>query len=87
MDTAVYYLKYLHFKMYTKAVWIENGVEQQLTIPSIWIRNGYVYWPPVVNAEKAITELKQPKTSWKKFKLVKEKISSGMINNFCFQKN
>ena len=65
--------------MWTRAVWIEKGEEQEGVVPATWVKNGQVYWPPGVDATKALQEKRDPTHSWRKFKLVKIKITSGTI--------
>lgn len=56
--------------MYTKSpssknvvrfVWLERDQELEGVMPSSWVREGFVMWPPGVNASKAMKEQKNPR--------------------------
>ena len=63
--------------MWVRAVWLEKDVEEEAVIPSYWVKGGYVFWPPVVDAVRAMRDGKQPNEKWHKFPLVQIKKSSG----------
>ena len=63
--------------MWTRAVWTEPEGEQEGVIPDLWVMDNYVHWPPGANAAKAMEQKKKPSGTWRKFKLVKIKITSG----------
>ena len=65
--------------MWTRAVWFEDDVEEEGVIQAVWMKDGYVYWPPGHNALEALTEKCDPTDKWTKFNnmLIKMKISSG----------
>lgn len=47
-------------------------------VPSNWVSEKYVFWPPVQNATKYVDKRSEPdKAKWNKFRLVKVKFSSG----------
>ena len=64
--------------MWTKAVWVEGKREEEGVVPMSWVNKAamLLYWPPK-NAAKAMNEKRVPTEKWKKFKLIKCKISSG----------
>lgn len=64
--------------MWTRAVWMEGKREIEGVIPNNWIQGDAVKWPPGNNAKKAMDELRTPTEKWRKFKLVKKKLTSGM---------
>ncbi|KAK3086755.1 hypothetical protein FSP39_022866 [Pinctada imbricata] len=66
--------------MWTRAVWIEKGREEEGVVPSSWIKEDDLYWPPGVNAKKAMEEKRDPGDSWRKFNIIKIKHQSG---KFC----
>ena len=43
--------------MWTRVVWLEDDDEEKGVIPAVWLKDGYVYWPPGHNALKALTML------------------------------
>nr|XP_022311055.1 uncharacterized protein LOC111116362 [Crassostrea virginica] len=59
------------------AVWKENGREEEGTIPTCWIVNKFVMWPPGSNAARFMKEIKEPGEKWQKFDLVKIKMKSN----------
>lgn len=66
--------------MWKRAVWLEGKREEEHTVPCSWIdeEEQVLYWPQGVNAEKALRSQQHPDLkSWRKFRLVKVKISSG----------
>lgn len=49
-------------------------------MPDSWLsEKGFVLWPPVVNAEKAIKCQRKPAKTWQSYKLIKVKFHSGMF--------
>ena len=63
--------------MWVRAVWKEGSHEQEGAIPRCWIKDDSVLWPPGANATKAYNEMKEPTGSWRRFPLVKIKITSS----------
>ena len=63
--------------MWSRAVWLEPQGEEEGVIPSLWIQDDTVFWPPGVDATKAMANQKEPTFKWRRFKLVKVKITSG----------
>lgn len=66
--------------MWKRAVWMEGRKEEEGTVPSTWINEGcrVLYWPPKVNAQKALTNRADPDPkTWRRFELVKIKLNSG----------
>ena len=65
--------------MWMRAVWVEGDVEVESTVPETWVNlcNKFVWWPPVVNAENFLKERREPAEKWRKFPLVKIKLTSG----------
>jgi len=62
-----------------RAVWLERENEEEGVIPSCWV-NAYeniVYWPTNLNVLRAFKERKVPDNTWKKFRLLKMKMSDG----------
>ncbi|MEW8548042.1 MAG: hypothetical protein AB2693_31450 [Candidatus Thiodiazotropha sp.] len=64
--------------MFIKAVWLEGKKEMEGVIPSTWLRDKTVMWPPGVDAAKAFEEQAAPNERWRAFHLVKVKHRSGM---------
>ena len=73
--------------MWKRAVWIEDGVEEEGVIPDCWADEKSVFWPPGKNAIKALKERREPSENWGTFPLVKVKCVSGMVACFCFAFN
>ena len=66
--------------MWKRAVWLEGEREEEGVVPNCWVdqEKALVYWPQGVNAENALNRQQQPDLkSWRKFKLLKVKTSSG----------
>jgi len=63
--------------MWARAVWLEGEKEVEGVVPVAWIKDGAVYWPPGVDAKKALQKKSTPLISWRKFTLQKNKIKSG----------
>ncbi|XP_033758976.1 uncharacterized protein LOC117341225 [Pecten maximus] len=61
---------------WVRAIWLEDGTEEEGTVPSTWIRDNYVMWPNTTNALKYMISGKVPTTTWRMFTLVKEKLRS-----------
>lgn len=68
--------------MWSRAVWLERDQEEEGVIPSSWIQEGMVMWPPGVSAAKALRDKREPQDTWRKFNLVKVKHQSGMCKIF-----
>jgi len=64
---------------WTRAVWLEGEREEELSIPSNWIEDGYVRWPKVTNAAKYLQQHTEPCASWLSFPLLKAKYTSGTL--------
>jgi len=64
---------------WSRAVWVEGEREEELTIPSNWIEDGFVRWPKVTNAVKYLQQRTEPCASWWSFPLTKVKFTSGML--------
>ncbi|KAK3105745.1 hypothetical protein FSP39_004720 [Pinctada imbricata] len=69
-----------HFRMWIRAVWTEGDHEEEGVVPACWVKNKMLYWPPGVNAERAMKEKKEPSEKWKKFPVVKIKLQSDDRN-------
>ncbi|XP_065660446.1 uncharacterized protein LOC136084332 isoform X2 [Hydra vulgaris] len=65
--------------MWKRAVWQEDLQEEEGVIPSNWIENKTVYWPPGTKALNAMKARQNPEKNWLKFPLIKVKFSSGSI--------
>ncbi len=66
--------------MYSRAVWQEKTRAEEGVVPSSWIQEGEVLWPPVVNAWKPLQECREPvPKKWKHFPLIKIKTTSGTL--------
>lgn len=66
--------------MWKRAVWLEGRKEEEGVVPCSWIdeERQTVYWPQGVNANHAMINQQHPDhKSWRKFHLLKVKISSG----------
>ena len=63
--------------MWSRTVWIENKREVESVIPSSWIVDDKVLWPAAFNAARYLAECREPGSNWRKFLLVKVKLSSG----------
>ena len=58
-------------------MWLEKGREEEGVVPSSWIKENELYWPPGVSAKKAMEEKRDPGDSWRKFQVIKIKLQSG----------
>jgi len=65
--------------MWKRAVWKEGDVEEEGTVPSNWIRNDLLLWPPTLNGHKYLKDRKEPTEKWQKFELIKVKVMSGNL--------
>lgn len=65
--------------MWTKAVWLEGGREEEFTIPACWVdkERKLVLWPDGKDATKHLREQSVPTIQWLKFPLIKCKVTSG----------
>ncbi|XP_038063128.1 clumping factor A-like [Patiria miniata] len=73
MDTITFFLI---SRMYARAVWTEGNREEEGTIPTTWMRDQTVFWPPGSNALKAFESRQEPCENWRQFPLVKLKLSA-----------
>lgn len=64
--------------MYARAVWIENGKEEEGVIPYTWIEKNLVRWPKNKRTE-AHKYSHPPQDDWLAFTLVKTKLVSGKL--------
>lgn len=71
--------------MWFRAVWLERDQEEEGVIPSSWIQEGMVKWPPGVSAAKTLRDKREPQDTWRKFNLVKDKHQSEMNGQKKFQ--
>lgn len=62
-----------------KAVWFENGREEEGVIPRCWVKDKYVFWPSKLNVLRAATEMIPPDETWWKYDLVKIKCEDGNV--------
>lgn len=69
--------------MWIRAVWREGDREEEGVIPSVWVSEKFVFWPPGTNAEKAVKNKEVPSSSWKRFDLIKIKHQAGKI--YCLE--
>ena len=69
---------------WVRAVWKENGKEEEGVIPSCWINDSSVHWPSKMNVLRAAQERKESDETWLKFSLVKIKCRDGKKINACF---
>lgn len=70
-----------------RAVWLENGIEEEFVIPSCWVKEDFVYWPSTMNVLRAAEEKLPPDETWLKFKLVKIKVQDDdkyLCNEYNF---
>lgn len=65
--------------MWVRAVWKEGEMEEEGVIPDIWVQGKCVFWPPGVAAAKALRERWEPTERWRKFKLIKIKLTASKI--------
>ena len=71
--------------MWKRAVWKEGKREEEgvVSCTSVDEENNSLYWPQGLNAKKALTSRQNPDPkSWRKFNLVKVKLSSGKCYSF-----
>lgn len=64
--------------MWARAAWREGTREEEGVIPSVWVQDGHVHWPPGANAIAALKEQRIPTKSWTEYPLIKIKFTSGM---------
>ena len=67
---------------YTRAVWIEDDNESPYSgaVPSNWINDGYVFWPPTSKVQSAFKKRSNPDIkTWKKFLLMKTKLQTDSL--------
>ena len=63
--------------MWCRAVWREKTKEIEGVVPDLWITDQTVFWPNTADAKRFFEERKEPSKTWRKFPLIKVKISSG----------
>ena len=63
---------------WSRAVWQEEIQEEEMTIPTVWIQEGYARWPEELQVLKAFNQQLTPKDNWHKFKLIKVKLCPGV---------
>ncbi|XP_060599914.1 serine/arginine repetitive matrix protein 2-like [Ruditapes philippinarum] len=63
--------------MWVRAVWMEGDREEEGVVPETWIKGGYLFWPPGVDARKAREKKISPQSTWRKFELIKIKCKSA----------
>ena len=66
---------------WSRAVWQEKTQEEEMTIPTVWIQDGYVRWPEGLQVLKPFNQQLTPKDDWHKFKLIKVKLCTGIDCN------
>ena len=66
--------------MWVRAVWFEGENEEEGVVPESWTNNGFLFWPPGVDAKKALDRMSDPTSTWRKFTLKKIKFKSGEYN-------
>ena len=64
-------------KKWVLAVWEEKKKEVEGVLPSNWIIDDYVHWPPVLDASHLFTRRAEPEEKWHQFPLKKVKHTSG----------
>ena len=72
---------------WSRAVWQEKTQEEEMTIPTVWIQDGYVRWPEGLQVLKAFNQQLTPKHYWHKFKLIKVKLCTGIGCNLIIVLN
>ena len=74
----------ISLNMWARAVWTEEGVEFDGTVPLCWIEGETVRWP---NEKSQVNRLFKAKakfeTQWLTFPLLKIKLTSGKAYKFC----
>ena len=63
---------------WSRAVSQQETQEEEMTIPTVWIQDGYVRWPEGLQVLKAFNQQLSPKDNWHKFKLIKVKLRTGI---------
>ncbi len=63
--------------MWVRAVWRERNKEEEGVIPKSWVLDDMVHWPPGIDALKAMKEMRKPEEKWRKFPLIKLKLTSS----------
>jgi len=51
--------------MWRRAVWKEGKQEEEGVVPDIWVKDDVLFWPPGVNAEKAMIDRREPNDKWR----------------------
>ena len=59
---------------WSRAVWKEEAQQKEMTIPMVWIQDGYVRCPEGLQVLKAFKQQLTLKDNWHKFKLIKVKL-------------
>ncbi|XP_052770788.1 uncharacterized protein LOC128210480 [Mya arenaria] len=63
--------------MWVRAVWKDDEKrEVEGVIPQNWVQDNCVLWPPVAEARKSLRDRTHPRSTWKKFPLIKINIKS-----------
>ena len=68
---------------WSRAVWFEKDKEMEHVVPSSWISEECIFWPPM-NAKKNLYGQKPPGPKWLQFPLKKIKISSGIKEMYLY---
>ena len=79
---AISFRKMLSLKLWSRAVWKEGDVEEELAVPSSWVslEENLLYWPPKsINDQLALKSRREPTKNWRKYQLVKVKFTSGKL--------
>ena len=61
---------------WTRAVWLENGEPTEGTVPTSWIKDGYLKWPS--NYKDAICKRLLPSGNWSSYPILKK--NSPMVS-------
>lgn len=57
--------------------------EEESVVPTCWISDNCISWPPGVDATRSIRQCRKPSKSWTRYQLVKIKFQSGMHVVIC----
>ena len=66
--------------VWTRAVWLEDGKEEEGVIPSVWVQGDKIRWPNGLNLKRVFKKQEEPSNTWFSFPLVKVKCTSGVTN-------
>ena len=64
-------------KLWGRVVWREPRGEEEGVIPMCWVIGREVRWPAGKDATKALREMQEPSSTWKRFPMIKIKHTSG----------